>query len=200
MPKTDNREYRAINMDTVKVSDDDKTYIVTGYATTFDEPYALGFDGFNECIKREALKDADLTDVIFQYDHSGLVLARQRNKTLEIVVDEHGLLVRADLSGSQSGRALHEAIKNGLVDKMSWGFTVAKDGWEYDEKTRTSYITKVSKVFDVSAVSIPANEDTEINARSYFNGVIEAEQQELLLRKKDQDRRYRLALKMKLTS
>ena len=102
------------------------------------------------------------------------------------------------MGGSEIGRSLHEAIKNGLVDKMSWGFVVDVNGWDYDKKTRTSYITKVSKVFDVSAVSIPANEDTELNARSYFNGVIEAEQQELLQRKQEQDRRHRLALRIKL--
>ena len=198
MPKRAEREYRALNMKEMRASNTEGEYIVEGYAATFDEPYELGLDGFKECIKHEALEDADLTDVIFQYDHAGLVLARQRNNTLEVKADGHGLWVRADLGGSETGRSLHEAIKNGLVDKMSWGFVVAEDGWDYDNKTRTSFITKVSKVFDVSAVSIPANEDTEINARSYFNGVIEAEQQELLQRKQEQDRRHRLALRIKL--
>lgn len=198
MPKRAEREYRALNMKEMRASNTEGEYIVEGYATTFDEPYELGLDGFKECIKHEALEDADLTDVIFQYDHAGLVLARQRNNTLEVKADEHGLWVRADLGGSEIGRSLHEAIKNGLVDKMSWGFVVDVNGWDYDKKTRTSYITKVSKVFDVSAVSIPANEDTELNARSYFNGVIEAEQQELLQRKQEQDRRHRLALRIKL--
>ena len=198
MPLKAGREYRAMNMDDVKTSDTDGEYIVEGYATTFDVPYQMGVDGLNECIKRTAIDDADLTDVIFQYDHAGLVLARQRNNTLEVKPDEHGLWVRADLGGSDTGRKLHEAIKAGLIDRMSWGFMVAEDGWDYDSETRTSYITKISKVFDVSAVSIPANENTEINARSYFNGVIEASQQELLERKAEQDRRKRLAIKLRL--
>lgn len=197
MPLKAGREYRAMNMDDVKTSDTDGEYIVEGYATTFDEPYEMGA-GLNECIKRTALDDADLSDVIFQYDHKGLVLARQRNKTLEIKIDEHGLHVRADLGGSETGRSLYEAIKAGLVDRMSWSFIVDEDGWDYDSETRTSYITKISKVFDVSAVSIPANENTEINARSYFNGVIKASQQELLERKAEQDRRKRLALRLQL--
>ena len=61
---------------------------------------------------------------------------------------------------------------------MSWAFTV--DAWEYDKTNRTQTIKKVKKVYDVSAVSIPANQDTEINARSWVDGVIEAEKQELL--------------------
>lgn len=196
MPIKDGREYRAISIRNFEASDDG--CIVEGYATTFDDPYELMPD-YYESISRSALDGANMDDVIFQYDHRGMVLARQRNKTLEVECDEHGLKVRADLSGSQEGRNLHEAIKNGLVDRMSWAFTVADDGWEYDEKTRTSTITKVAKVYDVSAVSIPANEGTNINARSYFDGVIEAEQQELLQRSKDADYRRRLAVRMRLT-
>lgn len=195
MPMKENREYRSVaTFRALDQEDGNPSMIVEGYATTFDEPYDFGLSDMKEMIRKSALDDADLSDVIFQMNHDGAVLARQRNGSLGLTIDDHGLHVRADLSGSQAGRDLYEAIRSGLMDKMSWGFIVARDGWEYDHENRTSIITKVEKVFDVSAVSIPANEDTEIKARSYINGVIEAEQQELLQRSKDKAERERLAI------
>ncbi len=175
MPVVEGREYRSFDL---AGFDAGEGYSVEGYATTFDAPYELGRDGVRECVRSTALDGADMGDVIFQYDHAGLVMARMRNGTLDLERDGHGLRVRARLGGTQAGRDLYEAIRGGLVDRMSWGFTVARDGWEWDEATRTSYITKVDKVFDVSAVSIPANEDTVISARSYLDGVIEAGRRE----------------------
>ena len=171
-------------------------YVVEGYATTFDAPYAFGDTGAMERIDARALDDADVSDVIFQLNHEGMVLARQRNGTLSIKPDEHGLHVSADLGGSAQGRELYEAIKNGLIDRMSWGFTVADGGWEWDEETRTSTVTAVSKVYDVSAVSLPADEDTELHARSYLDGVIEAERRESAGR--DTERRRRTAMALEL--
>lgn len=197
MPFSEKREYR--NFQLMQPNTDSGGYIVEGYATTFNKPYDFGFDGAKEIIKREALIGADMSDVIFQLNHEGIVMARQRNKTLQLEIDEHGLFVRADIGGLQAGRDLYEAIKNGLIDRMSWGFIIAPDGWEWDSNTRTSIITKVDKVFDVSAVSIPANDDTVIKARSYLDGVIEQEQQELLLReKKEREERNRLSLMLKV--
>lgn len=199
MPIKDNREYRSVaTFKALEMEDGSESMIVEGYATTFDQPYDFGWDGMKEMIKKSALDDADLSDVIFQMNHDGAVLARQRNGSLGLTIDDHGLHVRADLSGSQAGRDLYEAIRSGLMDKMSWGFIVARDGWEYDHDTRTSIITRVDKVFDVSAVSLPANEDTEIKARSYINGVIEAEQQELLQRSKDKEEREKLATLLRI--
>ena len=177
--KTDvTREYRFAAP--FEVAGDGDSCIVEGYATTFDVPYEMeGMEGVYEVIERTALENADMTDVIFQYDHHGFVMARQRNNTLQLELDAHGLHVRADLSGSHQGRDLYEMCKNGLIDRMSWGFTVPDDGWEYDAETRTSRITKVGKVYDVSAVSIPANQNTEIHARSYLDGAIEMACQEL---------------------
>lgn len=200
MPIKDGREYRAIEIRNFSASEEADSYIVEGYATTFDDPYDFGRGGMKECIKRSAMEGADMSDVIFQFDHEGMVLARQRNNSLAVMCDDHGLYVKADLKGTQRGRELHEAIRNGLVDRMSWAFTVAEDGWEYDPDTRTSFVTKVEKVYDVSAVSIPANEGTEIKARSYFDGVIEAEQQELLQRSKDVEARKRAAEALKLST
>lgn len=165
-----------------------------GYATTF-EPYVMyEFDGIKvyEQIDRNALQGADLSDVIMQYDHEGRVLARQSNGSLIIEVDEKGLFVAADLSKTNASRELFEDIDQGLVTKMSWAFTIAED--EYDKESRTRIIKRINKVYDVSAVSIPANGDTLINARSFFDGVIKDEQQELLKRK-----RQALQIKHKLT-
>lgn len=200
----DKREYRNFTVDAFKPTEqegEERSYIVEGYATTFDAPYDFVGD-MKECISSRALDGADMTDVIFQFDHEGTPLARIRNNTLAIMPDDHGLFVRADLGGSEKGRQLYEAISNGLVDRMSWGFTIADEGWEYDPETRTSTISKVDKVYDVSAVSLPANEDTEIKARSYLDGVIEAEQRESLQRSKDAEleRRKRLALYMEITN
>ena len=108
MPVVDGREYRAINIDNFKALPiEDGSYIVEGYATTFDDPYDFGRSGLRECIRSVALEGADMSDVIFQYDHQGMVMARQRNNTLVIMPDEHGLYVRADLKGSEQGRQLH---------------------------------------------------------------------------------------------
>ena len=163
----------------------DSDYYVEGYATTFDKPYLLweSYDGtkYFEAISRDALAGADMSDVIMQYDHAGKVLARMTNKTLGLEVTEHGLLTFADLSKSAAAKEMFEEIRNGLITKMSWAFSVKEDS--YNRETHTRTITKIKKVYDVSAVSIPANADTDISARSYFDGVIEMEQKERLQRR-----------------
>lgn len=160
-------------------------FYIEGYATTFDTPYLLyDYDGVKvyEKVDRHALDGADLSDVIMQYDHAGKVLARNSNKTLGLEADEKGLLCFADLSKSTAAKAMYEEIENRLITKMSWGFVVAEDSWDRETKTRT--ILKIKKVYDVSAVSIPANDGTSISARNFAQGRIAAEQQELLERRK----------------
>lgn len=162
---------------------ENEEYIVEGYATTFDDPYMMfEYDGvkYMEQINRDALVGADMSDVIFLYNHEGMVYARQSNGTLTISPNEHGLYVRADLSSTEASREMYESIKAGLVTQMSWAFTIEEDS--YNEKTHTRTILKVAKVFDVSAVSIPANPNTDISARSFFDGVIEKEKAERLAR------------------
>lgn len=190
MPMVKDREYRTMIQPLLipqgtKEKRIDTDFYVEGYATTFDKPYLLyEYDGqkYFERIDRNALVGADMSDVIMQYDHSGKVLARLSNKTLGVEVTESGLFTFADLSKSRAAQDMFEEIKNGLITKMSWAFRVTEDS--YDRETRTRTILKVAKVYDVSAVSIPANGDTEISARSYFDGVIEREQQERLERRK----------------
>jgi HK97 family phage prohead protease len=187
MPMVKDREYRAI-LQPFQVAQEkriDTDYYVEGFATTFNKPYELyEWDGvkYYEMIDRNALNEADMTDIIFQFDHEGKVLARQSNKTLGIEPKDEGLFIFADLSKSPAARDMYQEIDSGLVTKMSWAFTVAEDSYNKDTRTRT--ILKVKKIYDVSAVSIPANSSTDISARSFFNGVIEKEKQELLERRK----------------
>ena len=195
MPKVKSREYRNLSVlrpaTTKRI---ESNHYVEGYATTFDQAYMLyEWDGikYYEIIDRHALDGADMTDVIMQYDHNGKVLARKSNGTLLVESDSKGLFIAADLGKSSAAKEMHEEIDNGLVTRMSWAFTVKED--KYNKETRTRTITKIKKVYDVSAVSIPANDDTEISARSYFDGVIEVEKQELLERKK---RRLKLMLEL----
>lgn len=162
----------------------DSSYYVEGYATTFNMPYMLyEYDGIQyfEVIDRNALEGADLSDVIMQYDHSGKVLARNSNNTLGIEPNENGLFIFADLSKSNAAKELYEEIANGLITKMSWAFVVSED--KFDSNTRTRTILKIQKVYDVSAVSIPANSGTDISARSYVNKVVDAKKQEMLLQR-----------------
>jgi HK97 family phage prohead protease len=164
-------------------------HYVEGYATTFDTPYLLyEWDGakFYEVIDRNALAEADVSDVIMQYDHSGMVFARNKmakGKPASLLIEpqEAGLFIAADLGLTDEARAMYDTIDKGLVYKMSWAFRVSEDSYNKDTRTRT--ILKVSKVFDISAVSYPANVGTEIAARSWINGAIEAERREALARR-----------------
>lgn len=195
MPIKEERSYRPV----VEFrAAEDEGFIVEGYATTFNDPYVLySFDGvdYKESIDRRAFDDADMTDVIMQYDHDGKVFARTSNNTLQLKCDEHGMKVRADLSHSAAARDMYEEIKSGLVTKMSFAFTVTEDSYNKEEHCRN--ITKIKKVYDVSAVSIPANPGTEISARNYFEGVIEAEKAERLRAEEDADMRMRIKIKSK---
>ena len=183
------REYRMIQLPEMQfraVEDEEQPFMVEGYATTYDDPYTLfEYDGikYQEKISRDALAGADMGDVIFLYNHEGMVFARQSNGTLELSSDDRGLHVRADLSSTEDSRRMYESIKAGLVTQMSWAFTINAE--EYDERTHTRTINSVKKVYDVSAVSIPANPNTDISARSFWDGVIAEEKEK---RRRDLER------------
>ena len=192
MPKKNEREYREMMLSIVtrNGAEDQEERKVTGYASTFDEPYMLwSGDGwqFWEVVDRGAFDETDMDDVIMQYDHKGRVFARTRNNTLTIQPDDKGLFIEADLGGTEIGRQLFEEIRDGYTDRMSFGFTVSK---EYEESVKTDagvkiytrHITGVGKLYDVSAVSLPANDGTSISVstRSRIDGVIEEVQAERL--------------------
>ena len=190
------RQYRHVMG--FQVNDD---MVVEGYATTFSQPYELFRDGeyiIYEQIDPDAFREADMGDVIMQYNHEGRVFARNSNGTLELTPDEHGLKIRADLSGTEIGRQLYEEIKGGYTDKMSFGFKVGADKREQTQRDgnievlRT--ITKIDKLYDVSAVSIPANDATSISARSDGEGVIAEAKQELLAQQERERQKQKIRI------
>ena len=181
------RSYRNVHDFEIRTAEgDSEEMIAEGYATTFNEPYELfqwdDWDGyrvhFMEQVDPAAFANCDMRDCIMQYNHEGRVFARVSNNTLQLYTDGHGLRIKADLSGTELGRQLYEEIKGGYTNRMSFGFTVRKDirTEEKDDENKvriiTRTITDISRLWDVSAVSIPANDGTEISARSWCDGVI----------------------------
>ena len=174
----DGREYRGMEMRAVG---DPADMIVEGYAAVFDEPYLLWSEpGYKvyEIVDRHALDEADQSDVVMRYDHEGRVFARNSNKTLVLSTDDHGYKVRGLLGGTDLGRQIFQEIGGGYTNRMSWAFRVKTDDRQVERNEETGEITvtrrilKVSKVYDVAPVAIPANDATEISARSYCDGVI----------------------------
>lgn len=148
-------------------------HYVEGYAARY-EPYVLYYDydgqPVYERFERGCFDGCDMSDVIMQYDHAGKVLARTSNGSLIVEVTDEGLFVAADLSRTEAARDLYDDIKAGMVTKMSWRFRTGT--YYYDQETRTIVHKTVKKVYDVAPVSIPANDDTEINARAWVDGEI----------------------------
>lgn len=189
MALKNNREYRSFNIERrEKEENEEPNYKVSGYASTFDEYELFNFDGvsYRERIEHSAFDNTDMTDVIFLYNHDGMVYARKKNGTLKVEVDDHGLYTETDLSSTTESRKLFEAIDKGLVDQMSFAFTVDDDVYENGEDYCTRIIKRIGKLYDVSAVSIPANPNTDIgiSARSLFDGEIEKRKAERLEREK----------------
>ena len=191
--KTNEREYREYpafcddRKAEVRMLEDGQE-VVEGYATTWDE-YLLWDDGeyrMYERIDPHAYDECDLSDVIFQLNHEGRVYARGSNKTLIIRPDEKGLFNRAYLGGTEAGRQLREEIKGGYLTRMSQGFRVDQEKREIIENREDGRIDihrtilKMKKLYDVSVVSLPANDATSISARSVSEGVIAEAKEERL--------------------
>ncbi len=205
IPKTVNdklnegRSYRDIRVQ--ELTTDEKA--VEGYATVFNQPYELfRMDNVTvyEQIDPAAFDECDMSDTIMQYNHEGRVFARRSNGTLALRVDDVGLHIRADLGGTELGRQVYEEIVGGYTTKMSFGFVVGEDKREitedYENNTVTVLrtITKITKLYDVSAVSIPANDATSISARTYGEGVIAEVVKELHAREERERQRKRIKL------
>lgn len=203
---TKTREYRNMTLAIQEAEDaDGGAMIVRGYATTFNDPYVLFEDDdlrFIEEVDADAFANTDMNDVIMQYDHEGRVFARTRNNTLSVTPDAHGLLIEADLSGTELGRQLYEEIRGGYTDKMSFGFTVESDERAETKDGKTDVIkrriTGIRKLYDVSAVSIPANDATSISVRSLTDGVIEQKRAERREAEALELRRLKLLTKARL--
>lgn len=193
------REFRSFAQIVQRDADDldeNKKYSVEGYASTF-EPYTLWTteDGveIKEQISRDAFAETDFSDVVFRIDHEGPVFARTSNGLVSLEVDEHGLKTRIDLSKTEKARGIFEDIEAGMYPQMSFAFTVEREAW--DRETHTRHVEKIGKLYDVSAVSFPANPGTEIGVslRDRLNGEIEAETAERL-----EAERQRLILQLRL--
>ena len=208
---SEGREYRDMAA-LSRIEGDGK--IVEGYATTFSQPYELfrdAWDGvtyiFREQVDPNAFDNTDMTDVIMQYNHEGRVFARTNNGTLGLNADDHGLHIRADLGGTEIGRQLYEEIEGGYTDKMSFGFRVGKDKTEQtEERDENGMITvnilrtilEISKLYDVSAVSLPANDATSISARNFCDGVIEEIKGEILARENRERQKQKIRILMEV--
>ena len=201
------REYLMINVAMLEVREDQNgEKVVEGYATTFNDEYKLWGDASYqvlESVDSHAFDKADMSDVIMQYDHEGRVFARMSNGTLELRTDDHGLKMIANLGGTEIGRQLYEEIKGGYTTKMSFGFKVRKtertieEDEELGSVTVHRKITEIEKLYDVSAVSLPANDATEISARNVCEGVIAEVKEEVLAAQARQRKKNQIAIMAK---
>lgn len=177
------KEIRLLDVE-LRTPEDDEKMIVEGYAITFNSPAT---HGYTEIINEHALDNTDMSDVPLKYNHedSHLIMARTRNKSLELTRDEKGLFIKAELIDTQSNKDIYKSIKAGLIDKMSFAFTVRGDEYDYDTDTRT--ITDIDKLYDVSVVDMPFYDSTSVYARG--------ENDEFLLRREELRKQHEEELK-----
>jgi len=158
-------EQRMIEMRAVG---DGEKMTIEGYAIVFDQPATHGY--FTETIKRGALDGTDMKNVPLRYNHNDnvMVMARTKNGSLRLIADEKGLLIQADLIDTQSNRDLYKGVQEGLIDKMSFAFTVPDggDSWSFGQNETTRDVTKIDKLYDVSVVVAPFYDGTSVYARS----------------------------------
>lgn len=176
------RDYREVH----KELEPKENYTVEGYCALWEPYILLEVDNvpYYEQIHKEALDEADMSDIIFQLNHEGRVYARQSNNTLRVTTDNKGIYIKADLSSTEASRSIYEDIEKGLLNKQSWAFTVAEE--YFDKETRTRHITKIKKVYDCSVVALASNTDTNIkisdkeerSRANYIDGVINKEKTE----------------------
>ena len=197
------REYRNLGLFSVEQRDGETepSFFVEGYASTFDAYPLFTEDGVTYCerIDPRAFNGADMSDVVFLRDHSGRVLARTKNGSITLNIDDKGLHTRTNLGLTGAAREMHEDINAGNYTQMSFAFTVAEDHYERESHTRV--IDRIAKLFDISAVAFPANPYTDIgvSARDYFNGAIEAERAERLEAEKRNAQIRRIKLLLEVT-
>lgn len=209
------REYRSFEFMTRAKDEGDKpSFLVEGYASTFEE-YELGRDDagvYNERIEPAAFDETDMSDVVFLLDHTGRVYARTKNDTVKLSVDDKGLFTETDLSRTSASREVFEDIEAGNYSQMSFAFTVDKteDAQEVRQSGETPeglpiytrVIKRIRKLYDISAVGFPANPTTDIGVatRAAFDGEIERIKAERLKeeRAKNEAARLKAIAKIKL--
>lgn len=168
-----NKDYERRLIEIRAVDNDENKMLIEGYAIKFDTPatHQYGSRKFTETIKRGALDNTDMKDVPLRYNHNDtwLIMARTRNKSLRLTVDNIGLKVEAELLDTQSNRDAYKAIQAKLIDKMSFAFNVADGGdtWTFGENETTREVTNIAKLYDVSVVDTPFYDSTSIYTRSF---------------------------------
>lgn len=194
------RDFRLTKIETRSNEEEKQELVLEGIACTFDQETVLYKGKYYECrekIASGAFDNCDMTDVIFNFNHCGRVYARTRNKSLELSVKEDGLHMKAILMPEDNGHAeLYRDIQSGLIDKMSFAFHVKESSFEYieraDEPTiEIRTVTEIDKLYDVSAVDIPAYDTTSISARCAFDA--EREKREAESRKAEEENANKLA-------
>lgn len=190
------REFRQfLNFEIRAAGEENKELWVEGVACVFNRETVLWeFDGveYKELVDNGAFTAADMSDVIFNYNHGGKVMARTRNRTLQLEVKNDGLHIRARLDGTEEGRKLYEEINGGYIDRMSYAYTVQESS--YDTSTHTRKILKIKKLYDVSAVDFPAYDSTQIYSRS----LLDLDREEREKAAADIEKRKRLILLLEL--
>jgi len=156
----------------VRAVDSEDKMLIEGYAITYDQPatHQYGQRKFTEVIRKGALDKTDIKDVPLRYNHNDtwLIMARTRNKSLQLIKDDTGLKIQAELLDTQSNRDIYKSIQEGLVDKMSFAFTVADGGdtWTFKDDESIREVNNIDKLYDVSVVDTPFYDSTSIYARS----------------------------------
>jgi len=161
---------KEVRLAEVRFEETEGKMILEGYAIVFEEETLIGSEerGFKEVISRSALTDTFMKDVPLKYNHmdSFLILARTKNKSLTLSVDNIGLKVRAELIDTHSNEDVYKMVRSGLLDKMSFAFTVKKQSWDRSGDIPVRRIESIDRLYDVSVVDLPAYEGTSIYSRS----------------------------------
>lgn len=172
----------------VKFEESEGKMTLEGYAIVFNQETLIGDEayGFVEEIDRRALENTLMKDVPMKYNHmdSFLIIARTKNKSLTLSVDNNGLKVHAELLDTQSNQDIYKMVRSGLLDKMSFAFTVEEQSWNKEGKIPKRTITKIGRLYDVSVVDTPAYDSTSIYARSLESMDVELKAMELAEQKK----------------
>lgn len=186
----------AENLEVRNDTNESNKMIVEGYAVVFDTPAT---HGFTEIIDKNAFNECNMKDVCLKYNHDSnhFILARTRNGSLRLNIDDKGLFIHAELIDTVSNRDVYKMIQARLLDKMSFAFTVEEEKWDLATDTRT--ILKIDCLYDVSVVDTPFYDTTSIYARALNS--LESEKKKLdNLKEQNKVLRKRKALEIIINS
>jgi len=148
-------------------ANEDKSLSLSGYAVRFNKPSGLLYGEFIEYIERGAFDGVNMDKVFMLYNHnSDYVLGNTRSNTLTLSVTEVGLRFQVDLPDTAKAKEVHELVKRGDINGMSFGFTVNADNWNMKSEPVTRQITEIGELLEISVVPFPAYEATEVDART----------------------------------